>query len=46
MAFEEGVAQPATLIEDRPARFGAYAPKNFGEDYQGTVTIERARGSR
>lgn len=42
MAFEEGAAQPATVIEDRPVRFGVYAPKNFGEDYQGTVTMERA----
>lgn len=42
MAFEEGIAQPATVIEDRPVRFGAYAPKNFAEDYQGTVTMERA----
>ncbi len=42
MAFEEGIGLPETLIEDRPTRFGAYAPKNFGEDYQGTVTMERA----
>lgn len=42
MAFEEGIGLPETLIEDRPTRFGAYAPKNFGEDFQGTVTMEKA----
>ena len=42
MAFEDGIGHPATLIEDRPTRFGRYAPKNFGEDYQGTVSMERA----
>lgn len=42
MAFEDGIAQPRTLIEDRPTRFGFYAPKNFGEDYRGTVTMEQA----
>jgi penicillin-binding protein 1C len=42
MAFEEGIGLPDTLIEDRPTRFGAYAPKNFGEDFQGTVTMEKA----
>jgi penicillin-binding protein 1C len=42
MAFEEGIGLPETLIEDRPTRFGGYAPKNFGEDFQGTVTMERA----
>src|SRR5262245_64139132 len=29
LAFEAGLAHPETLIEDRPARFGAYVPKNF-----------------
>ncbi len=42
MAFEDGIAQPQTLIEDRPTRFGFYAPKNFGEDYKGSVTMEKA----
>jgi penicillin-binding protein 1C len=42
MAFEEGIGLPETLIEDRPTRFGGYAPKNFGEDFQGTVTMEKA----
>jgi penicillin-binding protein 1C len=42
LAFELGLAHPETLIEDRPARFGAYAPKNFDEDFRGTVTIREA----
>ncbi len=42
MAFEDGIAHPKTVIEDRPTRFGRYAPKNFGEDYKGTVNVEQA----
>ena len=44
LAFEQGLAHPETLIEDRPARFGAYAPRNFDEDFHGTVTIREALG--
>jgi penicillin-binding protein 1C len=42
LAFEGGIAHPETLIEDRPARFGAYVPKNFDQDWHGTVTIRTA----
>jgi penicillin-binding protein 1C len=42
LAFEAGLAHPETLIEDRPARFGSYAPKNFDEEFHGTVTIRHA----
>jgi penicillin-binding protein 1C len=42
LAFELGLAHPETMIEDRPARFGTYAPKNFDEDFRGTVTIREA----
>jgi len=42
LAFEAGLAHPETLIEDRPVRFGTYAPKNFDEDFHGTVTIRDA----
>jgi penicillin-binding protein 1C len=42
LAFEAGLAHPETLIEDRPVRFGTYAPKNFDEDFHGTVTIRQA----
>ena len=42
LAFENGVAVPATLIEDRPSRFGDYAPRNFDEGFHGTVSAAQA----
>lgn len=42
LAFEGGIAHPETLIEDRPTRFGSYTPKNFDEDFRGTVSIRDA----
>jgi penicillin-binding protein 1C len=42
MAFEDGIAHPETLMEDRRVRYGAYAPENFDLTYQGTVTARRA----
>jgi penicillin-binding protein 1C len=42
LAFESGLAHPETIIEDRPTRFGSYAPKNFDLTYQGEVTARRA----
>src|SRR4029077_2126386 len=42
LAFEDGIAHPETLMEDRPVRYGAYAPENFDLTFQGTVTARRA----
>ncbi|WP_370876797.1 penicillin-binding protein 1C [Ancylobacter amanitiformis] len=42
LAFEDGIAHPETLIDDRPIRFGAYRPRNFDRDYQGTVPVRQA----
>jgi penicillin-binding protein 1C len=42
LGFEDGVIHPETLIEDRPLRYGGYAPENFDLTFQGTVTIRRA----
>jgi penicillin-binding protein 1C len=42
LGFEDGVIHPDTLIEDRPVRFGGYAPENFDLNFQGTVTVRRA----
>jgi penicillin-binding protein 1C len=42
LAFENGVAHPETLLDDRPSRFGAYAPENFDLAFQGTLTARRA----
>lgn len=42
LAFEDGIAHPETLVDDRPTRFGIYRPENFDESFQGTVTMRRA----
>ncbi len=42
LAFEDGFVNPESLIEDRPIRFGSYAPENFDMTYQGTVSVRRA----
>jgi penicillin-binding protein 1C len=42
LAFELGLAHPSTLIEDAPARFGLYVPRNFDSEWHGTVTIRAA----
>jgi penicillin-binding protein 1C len=42
MAFEQGLAHPDTILFDRPARYGAYAPQNFDLGFQGPVTARRA----
>lgn len=42
IAFEDGLVHPETLIEDRPVRFGNYAPENFDLTFQGTVSIRKA----
>ncbi|MFN3868559.1 MAG: penicillin-binding protein 1C [Hyphomicrobiaceae bacterium] len=42
LAFDLGLAHPETLIEDRAVRFGTWRPKNFDEDFHGTVTIRSA----
>ncbi|WP_413875942.1 penicillin-binding protein 1C [Albidovulum sp.] len=42
LAFDEGLAHPETLIEDRPVAFGSYAPQNFDRSFRGTVTAREA----
>ncbi len=42
LAFESGLAHPETILDDRPSRYGLYAPQNFDLSYQGTVTARRA----
>lgn len=42
LAFEGGLAHPETLIDDRPASFGGYRPRNFDFGYQGTVSVREA----
>jgi penicillin-binding protein 1C len=42
IGFEDGFIHPETLIEDRPVRYGGYAPENFDATFQGTVTVRKA----
>ncbi|MGH6767741.1 MAG: penicillin-binding protein 1C [Xanthobacteraceae bacterium] len=42
LGFEDGYIHPETLIDDRPIRYGSYAPENFDLTFQGTVTVRRA----
>ena len=42
LAFDEGLAHPETLIEDRPIAFGTYQPQNFDKLYRGTIRVREA----
>jgi penicillin-binding protein 1C len=42
IGFEDGLVHPETLIDDRPVRYGSYAPENFDLTFQGTVTARKA----
>jgi penicillin-binding protein 1C len=42
LAFEEGLVSQETIIEDRPADFSGYRPRNFDMTYQGDVTVRQA----
>lgn len=42
LAFDQGLAHPETLIEDRPTAFGRYAPQNFDRQFRGTVRVRDA----
>jgi penicillin-binding protein 1C len=42
LAFENGIAHPETMLDDRPSRWGVWQPENFDLAYQGAVTARRA----
>lgn len=42
LAFEQGLVSQETMIEDRPADFFGYRPRNFDMSYQGDVTVREA----
>lgn len=42
IGFENGLANPETLIDDRPMRFRGYEPQNFDRTYRGAVSIRTA----
>jgi penicillin-binding protein 1C len=42
LAFDEGLAHPETLLEDRPTDFAGYAPQNFDKITRGTIRAREA----
>ena len=42
LAFESGLAHPDTLLDDRPSRFGDYAPENFDRRFRGAIRAREA----
>lgn len=42
LAFDDGLAHPETLIEDRPVAFGTWRPQNFDHQFRGTVSVRQA----
>lgn len=42
LAFSDGLAHPETLLNDRPASYGGYAPLNFDGTFRGPVTAREA----
>ncbi len=42
LAFDHLTLHPETLVDDRPMRFGDYAPANFDNRYRGAVTVREA----
>ena len=42
LAFDQGLAHPETLIDDRPTAFGTYAPQNFDGAYRGELRVAEA----
>ncbi len=42
LGFDDLAIHPETLIDDKPARFGDYAPQNFDRDFRGTLTVRQA----
>ncbi|CAN7455982.1 penicillin-binding protein 1C [Bosea sp. LjRoot90] len=42
LAFDNGIAHPETMLEDRPTRYGLYVPENFDLGFQGMVSARKA----
>ncbi len=42
LAFADGIAHPETLLNDRPATFAGYAPRNFDNTFRGPVSAREA----
>lgn len=42
LAFDDGLAHPETLIDDKPTDFNGYKPQNFDRQFRGTIRIREA----
>ncbi|TBR17600.1 penicillin-binding protein 1C [bacterium] len=42
LAFDQGLAHPATVLKDAPTSFGGFDPENFDRDFVGPVTAADA----
>lgn len=42
LAFDQGLAHPETLVDDRPMSFDGYAPQNFDGQFRGDVRVKDA----
>ncbi len=42
LAFDQGLAHPETMIEDRAVNFDGYKPQNFDKTFHGTVRLREA----
>ncbi len=42
LAFDEGLAHPETLIDDRPTDFNGYRPQNFDSQFRGKIRVRDA----
>lgn len=42
LAFDQGLAHPETLIDDRPISFDGYAPQNFDGEFRGEIPVAEA----
>jgi len=42
LAFDKGLATPATVIADIPVDYKGYAPENYDLDFRGNITVEEA----
>jgi penicillin-binding protein 1C len=42
LAFDQGLAHPETVIDDRPMVFGTYAPQNFDKLFHGEIRLRAA----
>ena len=42
LGIDQGLIHPETIIDDRPVRFGSYAPQNFDGQFRGELRVADA----